>query len=70
MSRDAKNRFRPTLDALEDRLVLSSAGHHAHPVHPAHPHHPAHGHHSHAGETEVHHNSAGEAETNHTGGHP
>jgi hypothetical protein len=69
MSRDAKNRFRPTLDALEDRLVLSSAAHH---VHVARPHHPAHGHHGHAGEAEVNHASEAEAEAeaNHAGGHP
>jgi hypothetical protein len=57
MRRATPNRFRPTLDALEDRLVLSSAAHH---VHVARPHHPAYGHHGHAGEAEV----------NHVGGHP
>jgi hypothetical protein len=50
-------RFRPTLDPLEDRCLLSAgpAGHHAHPVH--HHHRPAH-HAHHAARHHGHHTNA------------
>ena len=72
MNVSLKNRFRPTLDALEDRslpstgLGLGLIHHHAHPVHPAHPVHHAHQH----TRIEVHHHrhhGHGQGEQAHSG---